>query len=198
MKHTLHLTNENVEWVGVGERCLSQQPTSFLYTDLRKTKIPSNLLQTTPTSKGLSSPSCASHKSICPSVTSLSRNANSMMVPRASPIVLASFENKPGETVAAGWGGNQPTPNVDVCHLVSLFVTMNLYGGAHEIRKTMITHETQCLDRFGLSIGEIIPYVLCPELFVMIRVVWWGSPALRLYPSLARVTKKMLESVTMF
>jgi hypothetical protein len=32
---------------------------------------------------------------------------------------------------------------------VSLFVTMNLYGGSHEIERTMVTQETQeFLDRF--------------------------------------------------
>ena len=49
----------------------------------------------------MSSPSYADLQSICPSMTSLSRDANSAMVPRAPPTALAGFEDKPGETVTS-------------------------------------------------------------------------------------------------
>jgi hypothetical protein len=64
----------------------------------------------------VSSPSCAGPKSICPSMTSLSRDANSAMAPRAPSAALAGFEAKPGETVAAGFEAETSKPR---CRRVS-------------------------------------------------------------------------------
>ena len=64
----------------------------------------------------MSSPSCAGPKSICPSMTSLSCDANSVMAPRAPSAALASFEAKPGETVAAGFEAETSKPR---CRRVS-------------------------------------------------------------------------------
>ena len=64
----------------------------------------------------MSSPSCGSPKSICRSMTSLSRDAYSAMAPRAPSAALAGFEAKPGETVAAGFEAETSKPR---CRRVS-------------------------------------------------------------------------------
>jgi hypothetical protein len=64
----------------------------------------------------VSSPSCAGPKSICPSMTSLSHDANFAMAPRAPSAALAGFEAKPDETVAAGFEAETSKPR---CRRVS-------------------------------------------------------------------------------
>ena len=51
----------------------------------------------------MSSSSCIGPKSICLSMTVLSRDANSMIAPRTPSATLASFEAKSGEIVAVGF-----------------------------------------------------------------------------------------------
>ena len=64
----------------------------------------------------MSSSFCTSLKFICPSITSLSRDANTAMAPRAPSATLAGFEAKPDETVAAGFEAETSKPR---CRRVS-------------------------------------------------------------------------------
>ena len=102
----------------MGEPLTSQQSYGCLYTQFQNTELPLGSQLTLLKNLGVvvSSSSCAGPKSICPSMTSLSRDANFAMAPRAPSAALAGFEAKLGETVATGFEAETSKPR---CRRVS-------------------------------------------------------------------------------